>query len=55
MINSDTPHQIDPDTGAYIVEVVQYNEAQTGHLTMQKVGEHLKKVKDEKQLENEKK
>ena len=55
MINSDTPHQIDPDTGAYIVEVVQYNEAQTGHLTLQKVGEQLKTVKDENLLEKAKK
>lgn len=55
MINSDTPHQIDPDTGAYIVEVVQYNEVQTGHLTLQKVGEQLKTVKDENLLEKAKK
>ena len=55
VINSDTPHQIDPDTGAYIVEVVQYNEAQTGHLTLQKVGEQLKTVKDENLLEKAKK
>ena len=55
VINSDTPHQIDPDTGAYIVEVVQYNEVQTGHLTLQKVGEQLKTVKDENLLEKAKK
>ena len=55
VINSDTPHQIDPDTGADIVEVVQYNEVQTGHLTLQKVGEQLKTVKDENLLEKAKK
>lgn len=37
------------------MEVVQYNEAQTGHLTLQKVGEQLKTVKDENLLEKAKK
>ena len=45
VINADTPHQIDPDTGAYIVEVIQYNEEQTGSLTLTKTGEKLKEVK----------
>ena len=44
VINADTPHQIDPDTGAYIVEVIQYNEEQTGSLTLTKTGEKLKEV-----------
>lgn len=51
VINADTPHQIDPDTGAYIVEVVQYNEEQTGSLTLTKTGEKLAEVKGESILE----
>ena len=51
VINSDTPHQIDPDTGAYIVEVVQYNDEQVGSLTLKKVGEQLTEVKGESLLE----
>lgn len=34
VINADTPYQIDPHTGAYIVEVTQCNEEQTGSLTL---------------------
>lgn len=51
VINADTPHQIDPDTGAYIVEVIQYNEEQTGSLTLTKTGEKLVEVKGESILE----
>lgn len=51
VINADTPHQIDPDTGAYIVEVTQYNEEQTGSLTLTKTGEKLTEVKGESILE----
>lgn len=45
VINADSPHQIDPDTGAYVVEVTQYNDEQVGSLTLHKVGEQLKEVK----------
>lgn len=51
VINADTPHQIDPDTGASIVEVIQYNEEQTGSLTLHKTGEKLVQVKGETILE----
>lgn len=51
VINADTPHQIDPDTGAYIVEVIQYNEEQTGSLTLTKTGEKPAEVKGESILE----
>lgn len=51
VIHTDTPHQIDPDTGAYIVEVTQYNDEQVGSLTLKKVGEQLKEVKGESVLE----
>ncbi len=51
VINADTAHQIDPDTGAYIVEVVQYNDEQVGSLTLTKVGEQLTSVKGEGILE----
>ena len=51
VINADTPHQIDPDTGAYIVEVTQYNEEQTGSLTLTKTGETLTEGKGESILE----
>lgn len=51
VINADTPHQIDPDTGAYIVEVIQYNQEQTGSLTLTKTGEKLREVKGESILE----
>lgn len=51
IINTDTPHQIDPDTGAYLVEVTQYNDEQVGSLTLRKVGQQLKAVKGESVLE----
>lgn len=51
VINTDTPHQIDPDTGGYIVEVIQYNDEQVGSLTLHKVGEQLKDIKGESVLE----
>ncbi|HJF94630.1 MAG TPA: hypothetical protein K8V82_07545 [Lachnoclostridium phocaeense] len=51
VINADTPHQIDPDTGAYIVEVIQYNDEQTGTLTLTKTGEKLTEVKGASILE----
>ena len=51
VINADTPHQIDPDTGAYLVEVTQYNDEQVGSLTLKKVGEKLTEVKGESMLE----
>lgn len=47
VINTDTPHQIDPDTGAYMVEVTQYNDEQVGSLKLTKVGEQLTEVKGE--------
>lgn len=51
VINTDTPHQIDPDTGAYLVEVTQYNDEQVGSLTLKKVGEQLKEIKGESVIE----
>ena len=33
-VSSDTAHQIDPDTGAVIVEVEQPNDEQVGSLTL---------------------
>lgn len=51
VINADTPHQIDPDTGGYIVEVTQYNDEQVGSLTLHKVGEQLKGAKRESVFE----
>lgn len=47
VVNADSPHQIDPDTGAYVVEVTQYNDEQVGSLTLHKVGEQLKEIKGE--------
>ncbi len=38
-IASNTAHQIDPDTGASIVEVDQSNDEQVGSLTLTKTGE----------------
>ena len=38
-VSSDTAHQIDPDTGAVIVEVEQPNDEQVGSLTLTKTGE----------------
>lgn len=43
-VSSDTAHQIDPDTGAVIVEVEQPNEEQVGSLTLTKTGEQPVKV-----------
>ena len=40
-VSSDTAHQIDPDTGAVIVEVEQPNDEQVGSLTLTKTGEQL--------------
>lgn len=51
VINTDTPHQIDPDTGAYMIEVTQYNDEQVGSLTLKKVGEQLKEVKGRSVIE----
>ncbi|WP_343082716.1 SpaA isopeptide-forming pilin-related protein [Blautia producta] len=51
VINADTPHQIDPDTGAFLVEATQYNDEQVGSLTLKKVGEKLTEVKGESILE----
>lgn len=39
VINGDTAHEIDPNTGAYIVTVTQYNDEQVGSLTLKKRGE----------------
>lgn len=43
-VSSNTAHQIDPDTGAVIVEVEQPNDEQVGSLTLTKTGEQLKDV-----------
>ncbi|RHR26305.1 hypothetical protein DWX43_16645 [Clostridium sp. AF19-22AC] len=51
VINANTPHQIDPDTGAYLVEATQYNDEQVGSLMLKKVGEKLTEVKGESILE----
>lgn len=51
VVDADSPHQIDPDTGAYVVEVTQYNDEQVGSLTLHKVGEQLKEVKGESIIE----
>lgn len=40
-VSSNTAHQIDPDTGAVIVEVEQSNDEQVGSLTLTKTGEQL--------------
>lgn len=37
-VSSDTAHQIDPDTGAVIVEIEQPNDEQVGSLTLTKTG-----------------
>lgn len=50
-VSSNTAHQIDPDTGAIIVEVEQPNDEQVGSLTLTKKGEHLKEVKGESILD----
>ena len=44
-VSSDTAHQIDPDTGAVIVEVEQPNDEQVGSLTLTKTGEQPVEVK----------
>lgn len=43
-VSSHTAHQIDPDTGAVVVEVDQPNDEQVGSLTLEKTGEQLKAV-----------
>ncbi|WP_287713800.1 SpaA isopeptide-forming pilin-related protein [Blautia sp.] len=43
-VSSNTAHQIDPDTGAIIVEVEQPNDEQVGSLTLTKTGEQPVKV-----------
>ncbi|SHK54166.1 SpaA isopeptide-forming pilin-related protein [Hespellia stercorisuis] len=43
-VTDDTAHQIDPDTGAVIVEVEQPNDEQVGSLTLEKTGEQLVEV-----------
>lgn len=43
-VSQNTAHEIDPDTGAVIVEIEQYNEEQVGSLTLTKTGEKLVKV-----------
>lgn len=43
-VSSNTAHQIDPDTGAVIVEMEQKNDEQVGSLTLTKTGEQLKDV-----------
>ncbi len=44
-VSSDTAHQIDPDTGAVIVDVEQPNDEQVGSLTLTKTGEQPVEVK----------
>ncbi|WP_270605702.1 SpaA isopeptide-forming pilin-related protein [Dorea amylophila] len=43
-VSSNTAHQIDPDTGAAIVEVEQKNDEQVGSLLLTKKGEQLTEV-----------
>ena len=49
-VSSDTAHQIDPDTGAVIVEVEQPNDEQVGSLTLTKTGEQSVEVKGDSLL-----
>lgn len=49
-VSSDTAHQIDPDTGAVIVEVEQPNDEQVGSLTLTKTGEQPEEVKGDSLL-----
>ena len=49
-VSSDTAHQIDPDTGAVIVEAWQPNDEQVGSLTLTKTGEQPVKVKGDSLL-----
>lgn len=53
-VSSDTAHQIDPDTGAVIVEVEQPNEEQVGSLTLTKTGEQPVKVDGDSLLDKAK-
>lgn len=53
-VSSDSAHQIDPDTGAVIVEVEQPNDEQVGSLTLTKTGEQPIKVEGESLLEKAK-
>ena len=53
-VSSDTAHQIDPDTGAVIVEVHQPNEEQVGSLTLTKTGEQPVKVDGDSLLDKAK-
>ena len=50
IVSSDTAHQIDPDTGAVIVEVEQPNDEQVGSLTLTKTGEQPVEVKGDSLL-----
>lgn len=50
-VSSNTAYQIDPDTGAVIVEVEQPNDEQVGSLTLMKTGEQLKEVDGESILD----
>ena len=49
-VSSNTAHQIDPDTGAVIVEVEQPNDEQVGSLTLTKTGEQPVEVKGDSLL-----
>ena len=49
-VSSDTAHQIDPDTGAVIVEIEQPNDEQVGSLTLTKTGEQPVEVKGDSLL-----
>ena len=51
VITSNTAHQIDPDTGAAIVEVIQSNDEQVGSLTLTKIGEQLTGISGESILD----
>lgn len=51
VITSNTAHQVDPDTGAAIVEVDQSNDEQVGSLTLTKTGEQLVKISGESILD----
>lgn len=50
IVSSDTAHQIDPDTGAVIVEVEQPNDEQVGSLTLTKTGEQPVEVRGDSLL-----
>lgn len=49
-VSQNTAHQIDPDTGAVIVEVEQPNDEQVGSLTLTKTGEQLTAVTGDSML-----